>query len=91
MLCWKAKKKTKKKTEVQGRRGTCLWQSWQYLESLGDFKQAVKYHSQLLSIAKELGDRAGERVAYGNLGNAYQSLGGFKQAVASNILALPKN
>ena len=50
-------------------------------DSLGDFKQAVKYHNQHLSIAKELGDRAGEGSAYGNLGNAYQSLGDFKQAV----------
>ena len=50
-------------------------------DSLGDFKQAVKYHNQHLSIAKELGDRAGEGRAYGNLGNAYDSLGDFKQAV----------
>ena len=47
---------------------------------LGDFKQAVKYHNQLLSIAKELGDRAREECAYGNLGNAYRSLGDFKLA-----------
>ena len=46
-------------------------------ESLGDFKQAVMYRNQDLSIAKELGDRAGEGSSYGNLGNAYQSLGDF--------------
>ena len=28
-----------------------------------------------LKIAKEIGDRAGEGGAYGNLGNAYQSTG----------------
>ena len=50
-------------------------------QSLGDFKQAIKYHNQHLSIAKELGDKAGEGGAYGNLGNAYQSLGDFKQAI----------
>ena len=50
-------------------------------QSLGDFKQAIKYHNQHLSIAKELGEKAGEGRAYGNLGNAYQSLGDFKQAI----------
>ena len=49
--------------------------------SLGDFRQAVKYHNQYLNIAKELGDRAGEGRAYGNLGISYDSLGDFKQAV----------
>ena len=44
-------------------------------------KKAVKYHNQYLSIAKELGDRAGEGSAYGNLANDYQSLGDFKESV----------
>ena len=43
--------------------------------SLGDFSNAIKYHTQCLAIAKEVGDRAGEGKAYGNLGNAHQSLG----------------
>ena len=30
---------------------------------------------QHMSIAKEVGDRAGEEGAHGNLGNAYQCLG----------------
>ena len=38
--------------------------------SLGDFSNANKYHTQLLDIAKEVVDRAGEGKAYGNLGNA---------------------
>ncbi|XP_068704674.1 tetratricopeptide repeat protein 28-like [Montipora foliosa] len=42
---------------------------------------AIEYHHQHLSIAKEVGDRAGEGKAYCNLGNAYQSLGNFKQAI----------
>ncbi len=44
-------------------------------DSLGDFAQAIKYHTQCLAIAKEVGDRAGEGKTYGNLGNAHQSLG----------------
>ena len=50
-------------------------------QSLGDFKQAVKYQNQHLSIAKEVGDRAGEGRAYVNLGNAYQSLGDMQVAL----------
>ena len=51
-------------------------------ESLGDFSQAIKYHTQDLESAKEVGDRAGEGRAYGNLGNAHCSLGDFSQAIA---------
>ena len=36
-----------------------------------------------LSIAKEVGDRAGEGLAFGNLGDAYLRLGDFKQAIKS--------
>ena len=35
----------------------------------------------VLHLAKEVGDRAGEGRAYGNLGNAYRSLGDFQQAI----------
>jgi len=41
-----------------------------------------------LTIAKEVGDRAGEGRAYGNLGNAYHSLGDFKQAIEYHMLVL---
>ena len=51
------------------------------VRGLGDFKQALEYHKQDLSIAKEVGDRAGEGGAYGNLGNACRGLGDFKQAL----------
>ena len=47
----------------------------------GDLIYIADIHNQRLSVAKELGDRAGEGPAYGNLGNAYQRLGDFKQAV----------
>ena len=39
-------------------------------QSLGDFSRAIEHHTQHLAIAKEVGDRAGEGSAYGNLGNA---------------------
>ena len=48
---------------------------------LGDFSQAIEYHTLDLAISKAVGDRAGEGGAYGNLGNAYQSLGDFSQAI----------
>ena len=34
-----------------------------------------------MKIAKEIGNRAGEGTAYGNLGNAYDSLGGYGKAI----------
>ena len=34
-----------------------------------------------MKIAKEIGDRAGEGRAYGNLGNAYHSLGDYQKAI----------
>ena len=49
---------------------------------LGDFNEAIEYHKQHLSIAKELGDRAGgEGRAYHNLGFATYMLGDFNQAI----------
>ena len=41
----------------------------------------IEYYEKDLSIAKEVGNRAGEGSTYGNLGNAYLSLGNFKQAL----------
>ena len=34
-----------------------------------------------MKIAKEIGDPAGEGRAYGNIGNAYQSLGDYRKAI----------
>ena len=39
------------------------------------------YHEKHLKIALEIGDRAGEGEAYGNLGNAYQPLGDYRKAI----------
>ena len=44
-------------------------------------KEDINHHKQLIRIAIELGDRTEEGRAYANLGNAYQSLGHFKEAV----------
>ncbi|XP_068675430.1 tetratricopeptide repeat protein 28-like [Montipora foliosa] len=41
----------------------------------------MEYYEQDLRIAKEVGDRAAEGDANGNLGNAYYSLGNFKRAI----------
>ena len=41
----------------------------------GDYAKAIEYHSEDLTMAKEVGGRAGEGRAYGNLGNAYESQG----------------
>ena len=46
-----------------------------------NYKEDINHHKQCLTIAKELGDEAGEGHAYGNLGIAYWRLGDFKQAV----------
>ena len=57
-------------------------------QSLGNFSQAIAYHTQDLAIAREVGDRAGEGRANGNLGNAHDSMGDFSQAIAYNTQQL---
>ena len=44
-------------------------------------KKAIKYHEKDLKIAKEIGELGGEGGAYGNLGNAYQSLSDYQKAI----------
>ena len=44
-------------------------------DSLGDIRKAIEYHEKDLKIAIEIGDRAGEGRAYGNLGIAYRLTG----------------
>jgi hypothetical protein len=46
----------------------CLTTRAYACRSQGDFSKAIEYHAQHLAIAKEVGDRAGEVRAYGNLG-----------------------
>ena len=50
-------------------------------QSLGDFKQAVKYHNQDLSITKELGDRAGEGCSCYSLGRDFELSGNLQEAL----------
>jgi len=50
-------------------------------QKLGSFSQALEYHTQDLTIAKEVGNRAEEGRAYANLGNVYQSQGDFSKAI----------
>ena len=51
-------------------------------------KEAIEYHNLHLKIAKEVGDKHGEGGTYGNLGNAYLSLGDFKKAIEYHNLHL---
>ena len=49
--------------------------------SLGDYKKAIEFYQQSLSIAKEIGEKGSEGVVYGNLGSAYASLNDYKKAI----------
>ena len=49
--------------------------------SLGDYKKAIEFYLQSLTIAKEIGDKGSELTAYTNLGCAYCSLGDHKIAI----------
>jgi len=50
-------------------------------QSLGNFSKAIECHKERLTMAKEVGDRAAESKAYGNLGNGYHSHGGYAKAI----------
>ncbi|XP_018026521.1 tetratricopeptide repeat protein 28 isoform X3 [Hyalella azteca] len=52
--------------------------------ALNSLDKAVSYMQQDLSVAKSLGDIAGECRAHGNLGSAYFSKGNFKEALTSH-------
>jgi tetratricopeptide (TPR) repeat protein len=48
---------------------------------LGDYPRAIDHHQQSLAIARDIGNRQGERTALGNLGNCYYSLGDYPRAI----------
>jgi tetratricopeptide (TPR) repeat protein len=48
---------------------------------LGQYTKAIELHEQCLTVATELGDRAGQGGAWGNLGNCYKSLGQYTKAI----------
>ena len=55
---------------------------------LGDYRKAIEFHQQSLSIAKETGDKGSEDKAYNNLGNVYYSLCDYKKAIEFHQQAL---
>ncbi|XP_068714080.1 tetratricopeptide repeat protein 28-like [Montipora foliosa] len=55
--------------------------SGRYFQLMGDIKKAIEYLKKHLTTAIAIGDRRGEGVAYGNLGNAYYSLSDYRKAV----------
>ena len=48
---------------------------------IGQYDKAIHYHEKSLNIAKQIGDKAGEGKAYGNLGVSYDSLGQYDKAI----------
>ena len=48
---------------------------------MSDFSKAIDFHTQHLAIAKEVGNRAAEGMAYGNLGFFHMYLNEFDKAV----------
>ena len=50
-------------------------------QSMGDYRKAIEYHKIHLKITLEIGDRAGEGRAYGNLGITYDSQGDYRKAI----------
>ena len=49
--------------------------------SFGDYKKAIEFHHQSLSIAKEIGEKASEGATYTNLGVVYYYLGDYGKAI----------
>ena len=64
------------KEKAPNNRGTHL-----HVHSRGEVGQAIECHEKDLEIAIEIGDRAGEGEAYGNLGCAFDSMGNFPKAI----------
>ena len=49
--------------------------------SLGNFQKAIEYHEKHRKIAREVGDRSREGIAYGSLGHSYLRLGNVEKAL----------
>ena len=50
-------------------------------QNLGNFSKALEHHKEHLTMAKEVGERAGEGEAYANLGIAYDLQGDYAKAI----------
>ena len=62
--------------------GEGLWKSRRHLSQTRKFPRSHTVPPiNELSIVKEVGDRAGEGTAYGNLGSAHNRLGNFQEAI----------
>ena len=59
----------------------CQWR-------LGDYRQAIDLHTEVLAIARDLGDRGLEYAELGNLGLCWSSLGDYQQATNLHTQAL---
>ena len=60
---------------MYGNLGSCFPVHW------ATIKNPWSTHEKQLKIAIQIGDRDGEGGAYGNLGNAYQSMGDYRKAI----------
>ncbi len=56
--------------------------------NLGDLRKAIDYYEFSLKIAKDVGDKACEGLAYGHLGCAFQKLSDFRKAIDYHKLHL---
>ncbi|MEP0923404.1 tetratricopeptide repeat protein [Leptolyngbya sp. ST-U4] len=58
----------------------------------GSLQGALDYYNQALVIAREIGDRRGERVILSNLGRVYSALGQYQRALdnSNQVLALAR-
>ena len=57
-------------------------------QSLDDYQKTIDSQENQLKTAIEIGDRAGEGAAYGNIGSAYHSLSDYRKAIEYHEKAL---
>ena len=50
------------------------------LQRQGKYKEAIKYHSMVLSISKRVGEDSGNTEAYGAIADCYTELGDLERA-----------
>ena len=51
------------------------------MSALENYQEALTYHQNSLDIALQLGDKGIVGKAYGNIGNAHNSLGNYQEAL----------
>ncbi|GMH14208.1 hypothetical protein Nepgr_016049 [Nepenthes gracilis] len=50
------------------------------LQRLGKYREAIKYHSMVLSVSKQIGEDSGNTEAYGAIADCYTELGDLEKA-----------